>query len=97
MSVALPCLTNDTNGHVNGIPSLPALVLRALFHISLFIVNIERQHINIEVSGYCFISFFVRAFCMRLLNSIHDKIGNRSFACWFCHESRLKSPCKPTA
>ena len=31
-----------------------------------------------------FFSFFVRAFCMGLLNSIHDEIGNRSFACWFC-------------
>ena len=39
--------------------------------------------------------FFVRAFCMKLLNSIHDEIGNRSLACWFCFDC-LKSPYKPT-
>ena len=33
---------------------------------------------------------------MRLLNSIHDEIGNRSFACWFASICRLKSPYKPT-
>ena len=33
--------------------------------------------------GTPFFSFLVRAFCMRLLNAIHDEIGNRSFACWF--------------
>ena len=42
------------------------------------------------VSGYCFFSFFVRAFCMRLLNSIHDEIANRSFACWFCLDFSLE-------
>ena len=47
-------------------------------------MNISRHSVIIVVSGYCFFSFFVRAFCMRLLNSIHDEKGNRSFACWFC-------------
>ena len=28
--------------------------------------------IIIVVSGYCFFSFFVRAFCVRLLNSIRN-------------------------
>ena len=37
------------------------------------------------VSGDCFFFFFVHAFCMRLLNSIHDEIGNRSsLSCWVC-------------
>ena len=27
---------------------------------------------------------------MRLLNSIHDEIGNRSFACWFCVDFSLE-------
>ena len=36
------------------------------------------------VSGYRFFSFCIRAFRMRLLKSIHDEIGNSSFACWFC-------------
>ena len=40
---------------------------------------------------------------MRLLNSIHDEIGNRSCACWFCFDfsleiaaqtNRSKSMCK---
>ena len=39
--------------------------------------------------GTAFFSFFVRAFCMRLLNSIHDEIGNRSFA-WFCLDFSLE-------
>ena len=63
---------------------------RSRFYISLFIVNISRHSIIIVVSGYCFFSFFVRAFCMRLLNSIHDEIGNRSFACWFCLDFSLE-------
>ena len=36
------------------------------------------------VSGYRFFSICIRAFRMRLLKSIHDEIGNSSFACWFC-------------
>ena len=63
---------------------------RSRFYVSLFIVNISRHSIIIVVSGYCFFSFFVRAFCMRLLNSIDDEIGNRSFACWFCLDFSLE-------
>ena len=51
---------------------------------SKYIVNRSRHSIIVVVSGYCFFSFLVRAFCMRLLNSILDEIGNSSFACWFC-------------
>ena len=54
-----------------------------------FIVNISSHSIIIVVSGYCFFSFFVRAFCMRLLNSIHDEKGNRSLSCWFCLDFSL--------
>ena len=39
--------------------------------------------------GTVFFFFFFRAFCMRLLNSFHDEIGNRSFACWFCLDFSL--------
>ena len=38
--------------------------------------------IFIVVSGY-FFSFFVRAFCMRVLDFIQDEVGYRSFSCWF--------------
>ena len=44
----------------------------------------------IVFSGYSFFPFFVRAFRMRLLYSIHDEIGNRSFACWFCLDFSLE-------
>ena len=40
--------------------------------------------------GTPFFSFLVRAFCMRLLNAIHDEIGNRSFACWICLDFSLE-------
>ena len=64
---------------------------RSRFYISLFIVNTSRRWvIIIVVSGYCFFPFFVLAFCMRLLNSIHVEIGNRSFTCWFCLDFSLK-------
>lgn len=46
-------------------------------------MNISRHWIITVVSGYCIFSCFVRAFCMRLLNSIHDENGIRNFACWF--------------
>ena len=49
------------------------------------------------LQGTAFFSFCVRAFCMRLLNSIHDEIvGNRSVPIGFASISRLKSPYKPT-
>ena len=62
---------------------------RSRFYISLF-VNISRHSIIIVVVGYCFFSFFVREFCVRLLNSIHNERGNCSFACWFCFEFALE-------
>ena len=62
---------------------------RSRFYISLF-VNISRHSIIIVVVGYCFFSFFVRVFRMRLLNSIHDEIGNRSLAWWFCLDFSLE-------
>ena len=40
--------------------------------------------------GTAFFSIFVRAFCVRPLNSIHDEIRNRSFACWFCLDFSLE-------
>ena len=55
--------------------------------ISLFRVNISRHSISIVVA---FFPFFLCAFCMRLLDSIHDEMGNRSFACWFCLDSSLE-------
>ena len=53
---------------------------RSRFYVTSSIVNISRHSISIVVSGYRFFSFLVRAFCMRMLNSIHDEIDNRSFA-----------------
>ena len=66
------------------LPLCFVLRCRFRFYISLFIVDISRHSIIIVVSGYCVLSFFVSAFRTSLLNSIHDKIGNRSCACWFC-------------
>ena len=41
--------------------------------------------------GTAFFPFSIRsAFCMRLLNSIHDEVGSRSFACWFCLDFSLE-------
>ena len=63
---------------------------RSRFYISLFIVNISRS-IIIAVSGYCFFSFFVRrAFLHEAAQLLHDEIGNRSFACWFCLDFSLE-------
>ena len=40
--------------------------------------------------GTALFSILVRAFGMRPLNSIHDEIGNRIFACWFCLDFSLE-------
>ena len=77
--------------HDTYVPPVDACVWRQLHLLAVarcsnsycIVVCIPRHSIIIAVSGYCFFPFFVRAFCMRLLNSIHDEIGNRSFACWF--------------
>ena len=62
---------------------------RSRFDISLCFVNISSHSIIIiVVSGYCFSS--VCSCVLRLLNSIHDEIGNRSFAFWFSIDFSLE-------
>ena len=71
---------------------------RSKIYISLFFVNILRIKAFDHYCGFrvlLFFPFFVHAFCMRMLNSAHDEIGNRSFACWCCFDC-LKLPYKPT-
>ena len=40
--------------------------------------------------GTAFFPFLCVRFSMRLLNYIHDEIGNRSFAGWFCLDFSLE-------
>ena len=62
---------------------------RSGFYISLVIVNISSHSIIIGFRVLLFFHFG-RPFCMRLLNSIHDEIGNRRFAIWFCLDFSLE-------
>ena len=87
---------------MNGIPCLPALPC-----VSCFVAVVGLHSFvycsYIKAFDYCcgfrvLLSpppFFVRAFCMRMLNCIHDEIVNRSFACWLYFDC-LKSTYKPT-
>ena len=46
--------------------------------------------------GTAFFSFFARAFCIRLLNSIYGELGNFSFSCWFRLDFSLEVAIKTT-
>ena len=57
--------------------------------VSLLLIYEGIRLLLLWFQGTAFFASF-RAFCMRLLNSIHDEIDNRSFACWFCLDFSLE-------
>ena len=74
---------------MNGIACLPALVFRrSRFYISS-LLTYQGIRVLLWLQGTAIFPFLFVS-CMRLLNSIHDEIGNRRFACWFCLDFSLE-------
>ena len=98
--LTLPCRCHEWSCEwypLSACPCVSCFVAVLGFTLVCLLLIYQGIRLLLWLQGTAFFSFCVRAFCMRLLNSIHDEIvGNRSVPIGFASISRLKSPYKRT-